>query len=153
MSGGPKPLDPAAVKFIVIHCSATSVKTPDIGAEEIERWHRARGFNGIGYHFVIKRDGTVQNGRSLDIPGAHVEGYNSVSIGICLVGGIDTSKLMKPEANFTNQQYDSLRLLLATLQPRFPAAKVQGHRDFPNVAKACPSFDVQHWLKTGRIKA
>lgn len=141
-----KKLDAASVKYLAIHCSATS-PAADIGLEEIDRWHRNRGFLKIGYHYVIRRDGTLEFGRPLDEVGAHTEGFNSESIGICLVGGVDSSKLQKPEDNFTDDQKESLRMLLLGLKKLFPNAVVQGHRDFPNVAKACPSFDVKSWAK------
>ncbi len=141
-----KELTPADVKYIAIHCSATPPKM-DIGAEEIDRWHRARGFIKIGYHYVIRRDGTVETGRPTSEIGAHVEGYNSSSIGVCLVGGVDASKQMKPANNFTAPQFSNLTGLLVKLKGTYPTAVVQGHRDFPNVAKACPSFDVKGWAE------
>lgn len=146
--GGARPLAPEDVKFIAIHCSATP-GTRDIGAKEIDRMHRDRGFLSIGYHFIVRRDGTIETGRALTQRGAHVEGYNHCSIGICLIGGVDSK--LKPEANFTPAQMDALRALLVDVLARFPQARVQGHRDFPNVAKACPSFDVRHWLATKKV--
>ena len=145
-----KELKQADVKFIAIHCSASNVKM-DVGAAEIDRWHRVRGFIKIGYHYVIRRDGTLETGRPTTEIGAHVEGFNSQSIGVCLVGGVDGSKLMKPENNFTPAQFANLAALLAGLKKLYPDAVIQGHRDFPNVAKACPSFDVGDWLKTVQI--
>jgi N-acetylmuramoyl-L-alanine amidase len=141
-----KKLQAASVKYIAVHCSATS-PAADIGVNEIDRWHRNRGFLKVGYHYVIRRDGTLETGRGLDEVGAHVEGFNSESIGVCLVGGVDASKLQKPEDNFTPAQKETLRQLLMGLKKTFPAAIIQGHRDFPNVAKACPSFDVKSWAK------
>lgn len=146
-SGAP-PLRPSDVKFIAIHCSATP-PTQDIGAKELDRMHKLRGFLCIGYHMVIRRDGTIEEGRPLNQRGAHVEDFNYCSIGVCLVGGVDSK--LKPEANFTEAQYSALKDTLAELYHDFPQATVQGHRDFPNVAKACPSFDVKTWLKTGNI--
>jgi hypothetical protein len=142
---GMKKMMAADVKYIAVHCAATKANQ-DIGATEIDRWHRAKGWIMIGYHFVIKRDGTVEKGRALDMPGAHVNGYNSVSLGICLVGGLDAAG--KSENNFTKAQLAALTKLLATLAHQFPAASVQGHRDFPGVKKDCPCFDVRSWLKT-----
>lgn len=142
-----KQLKPEDVKFIAIHCSATNDKA-DIGANEIDRWHRSRGFIKIGYHYVIRRDGTLEIGRPLTEIGAHVEGFNSSSIGVCLVGGVDRSKLMKPTNNFTPTQMSNLAVLLKGLKKLYPAAEIKGHRDFPNVAKACPSFSVKDWLTT-----
>ena len=146
---GPKPLLPEDVKFIAVHCSATP-PSRDIGVKELDRMHRERGFRCIGYHFVVRRDGAVEGGRPLNQPGAHVEDFNHCSIGVCLVGGVDDK--LKPEANFTEKQMAALDALLYGLEHDFPNAVVQGHRDFPNVAKACPSFDVKHWRNTNTIK-
>lgn len=137
-------LNPEDVRFLVVHCSATQAKS-DIGAKEITRMHRERGFLTIGYHFVIRRSGTVEGGRELDTIGAHAEGWNSRSVGICLVGGID--KNGKAENNFTDDQFHALAILLQVLREKFPKASVLGHRDLPNVKKDCPCFDVRRWLK------
>lgn len=128
--------------FIAVHCSATAPHQ-DIGRADIDRWHRAKGWNGIGYNFVIRRDGTIEEGRPRDAIGAHVEGYNSVALGICMVGGVASNGTA--ENNFTNDQWVSLTALLKDLQKVYPKAAIQGHRDFPKVAKACPSFDVKKW--------
>lgn len=128
--------------YIAIHCSASKASM-DIGAKEINQWHRQRGFVGIGYHFVIRRNGSVETGRPVDTVGAHVEGYNSRSVGICLVGGLDEHG--KSENNFTPAQFDALRELVRSLRSKYPQAVVQGHRDFPHVAKDCPCFDVKKW--------
>lgn len=141
-----KQLDPAAVQYLAVHCSATP-PSMDIGVNEIDRWHRAKGFLKVGYHFVVRRDGTVEFGRSPLEVGAHIEGFNSESIGICLVGGVDGSKQQKPEDNFTTDQKESLKLLLQALKATYPGAVIQGHRDFPGVSKACPSFDVRAWAE------
>ena len=143
-------LNPANVKYIAVHCAATP-PNQDLGVTDIDRMHRLRGFIKVGYHFVIKRDGTVQKGRELSEVGAHVEGFNSQSVGVCLIGGVDAK--LKPEANFTEAQFKALSELVLQLTAKFPDAAVQGHRDFPQVAKACPSFDVKHWLRTGKVIA
>lgn len=145
---GPKPL--TEVKFIAVHCSATPGNR-DIGVKEIDRMHRDRGFRCIGYHYVIRRDGTVEKGRPDNVPGAHVENWNHCSLGICLVGGVDSK--LKPEANYTVRQLTVLADLVQRLLQKHPDAIVQGHRDFPNVNKVCPSFDVKHWLATGEVSA
>lgn len=134
--------------WLVVHCSATPASM-NIGRKEIEEWHRAKGWVAIGYHYVIRRDGTVETGRPSDVIGAHVEGHNKNSIGICLVGGVN--KAMKPEDNFTASQFAALGGLLHMLKAKYPDAAIQGHRDFPNVHKACPSFDVKAWLKANPI--
>lgn len=146
-----KTKDRTRTDFLVVHCSASPPKT-FVDASVIDRWHRQRGFKCIGYHKVILRDGTVQDGRPLDQIGAHVEGWNSVSLGICLVGGVSDKDGVTPENNFTEAQFASLEVLLKELQEKYPKAKIQGHRDFPKVAKACPSFSVADWLKTTDIK-
>lgn len=134
-------------EFIAIHCSATGDKQ-DIGAKDIDRWHRAKGWKCIGYHYVIRRNGTVEEGRIETQIGAHVENWNAVSLGICLVGGVDANDPKKAVNNFTKAQFESLKQLLVDLKSRYPEAKIQGHRDFPAVKKACPSFDVKEWLKS-----
>jgi N-acetyl-anhydromuramyl-L-alanine amidase AmpD len=140
--------------YIAIHCSATP-PSYDIGAEEIRLWHvRDNGWSDIGYHFVIRRDGTLQAGRALEDVGAHVRGYNSVSVGICMVGGINQAG--EPEDNFTDAQWSMLYSLTVALVLRYPKATVMGHRDFTGVTKACPSFDVMPWWaskKEGHLDA
>lgn len=113
-------------------------------AAMIDRWHRAKGWLKIGYHYVIKRDGTVEKGRDIKEVGAHVENHNTGNIGICMAGGTD--KCARPENNFTDDQFHSLAVLLQDLKKQFPEAKVLGHRDWPGVKKACPSFDVRKWI-------
>ena len=136
--------------FIAIHCSATSSKQ-NIGAKDIDKWHRAKGWQCIGYHYVIRRDGTVEEGREEGVIGAHVENWNHNSLGICMVGGVNADDVNKAENNFTKEQFASLKQLLVDLKHRYPKAKIQGHRDFPKVAKACPSFEVKDWLKVAQL--
>lgn len=128
--------------LIVVHCSATP-PSMDIGREEIREWHLDRGFSDIGYHWVIRRNGDVEAGRPGGDIGAHAQGYNSLSVGLCLVGGVDG--MLRPDANFTRAQYDQLESLLIGLQHAYPEATIVGHRDLPEVTKACPSFDVKAW--------
>lgn len=129
--------------FMVIHCSATPPGM-DIGAKEIDRWHRAKGYFRIGYHFVIRRDGTIEHGRELNAVGAHTLGYNEKSIGICLVGGVTTDN-RTPENNYTPAQWLTLEKLVSELETQFPQAKVVGHRDL-NPGRGCPSFNVKEWM-------
>ena len=129
--------------YIVIHCSATPPNM-DIGVEEIRKMHLQRGFSDVGYNRVIRRSGEWEQGRDDDEVGAHVQGFNSVSIGVCLVGGVDRRN--RAEDNFTLEQMDTLRQMIPELQEKYPNAVVQGHRDFPDVHKDCPSFDVQAWM-------
>lgn len=133
--------------FIAVHCSATGDRT-DIGAADIDRWHRKQGWFMIGYHYVIRRNGVIETGRPENTVGAHVAEFNHNSIGICMVGGVDANDVTKAKNNFTPAQFASLKKLLSELKVRYPSAAIQGHRDFPNVKKACPSFDVRAWLRT-----
>jgi N-acetylmuramoyl-L-alanine amidase len=131
------------INYLVVHCSASQA-TSNLSAKDIEKDHKERGFLSIGYHYVIKRDGTLETGRPIHKPGAHVEGHNHDSIGICLVGGVKKDGVT-PENNFTAAQFATLRDILETLQEAFPEAEVLGHRDFKGVRKACPCFDVREW--------
>lgn len=111
----------------------------DIGAAEIKSWHKARGWKTIGYHYVIRRNGLIERGRSIYKVGAHCAGYNQNSIGICYVGGLDENG--KPADTRTEQQKKALRQLVRELQLQFPKARLVGHREL-NPKKECPCFDV-----------
>jgi N-acetylmuramoyl-L-alanine amidase len=145
-----KTKDRVRTDFLAIHCAATR-PSQDIGAKEIDRMHRQRGFTCIGYNFVIRRDGKIEVGRPQNQTGAHVQDWNSVSLGICLVGGVTEKDVNVAEDNFTPAQHLSLKGLLQGLQKEYPEARIQGHNEFLNVRKACPSFDVQKWLKANQI--
>ena len=139
--------------MIVIHCAATK-PSMDIGKKEINLWHRQRGFFNIpsglsiGYHFVIRRDGTVEQGRPIDQPGAHAKGHNSHSIGICLVGGISAEG--KPEANYTPVQWGSLIELVIKLAKTYHISldHIIGHNEV--AAKDCPCFSVREWIEDNK---
>lgn len=135
-----------STKYIAIHCSATRPSL-DVGAKEIRQWHKNQGWEDIGYHFVIRRTGVVEKGRAVDVVGAHVAGFNATSVGVCMVGGVSQSDYTKAENNFTPAQFESLKVLLKSLVAKYPGAVVMGHRDFPRVQKACPSFDAKAWAK------
>lgn len=124
--------------YLVVHCSATKV-THNTTIEDLDRWHRERGFRKVGYHFFIDRAGELHAGRELTEIGAHVEGYNQESLGICMAGGLDEN--MNPEDNFTDVQKETLRKLLVALKAYAKNAKVVGH-NYLNPHKACPCFDV-----------
>ena len=137
------------IKHIIVHCAYTP-PSMDIGVKEIDSWHRKRGWLGCGYHAVITRAGVVELGRPADKSGAHVRGMNSVSRGICLVGGMNRSK-DGPEINYTDEQYKALRLLINQWQENlYPIAKVSGHTDWDK-NKTCPNFDAAHWFETEEI--
>lgn len=131
-----------ATDFIIIHASYTPADM-DIGVEEIRRWHvEERGWRDVGYHYVIRRNGTVEEGRGLDEQGAHAAGYNDRSLGVCMVGGMRDSKA---DCNFTVQQWYALANLVRGLKDVFPEAQTIGHRDV--AAKECPTFDAKAWSK------
>ena len=125
------------INEIIIHCAATR-EGRDFTVEDITRWHKARGFATIGYHYVIYRDGSIHEGRPLEQIGAHCVGHNKHSIGICYIGGC-ASDGKTPKDTRTPEQKEALLSLLRRLKARFPNATIHGHRDF--AAKACPSYD------------
>ena len=135
---------------IIIHCSATP-EGREHDVEEIRRWHtEGRGWSDIGYHFLIKLDGTVQIGRPLRRAGAHTRGQNANSIGICYVGGL-TKGGKKAKDTRTNAQKQSMAILVWTLNDLLGGElTVHGHREFAN--KACPSFDVSEDFSEYRPK-
>lgn len=172
------------IELIVVHCSATDASM-NIGANEIYGWHTlpkanennmyrylgknytfhdlpedvqgrsGRGWSDIGYHNIIRRNGVLEHGRDLAIPGAHARGYNSKSIGICLIGGVDGYG--NPENNFLPPQFGTLRGYLDTMTEVFPGSRVVGHRDLSvdlnedgvitsdEWMKSCPCFDAADW--------
>ena len=130
------------IKYIAVHCSATP-PTMDIGVKEIRKWHVDKGWDDVGYHVIIRRNGEIEWGRSFGVRGAHVKGYNSVSLGVCLIGGVDSD--MEAEDNFTDEQFSSLERVLTALQGLFPDTLVMGHRDIAYNITKCPSFDAQGW--------
>lgn len=133
------------IDAIVLHYTAT-YPDQDLGAADLDKMHRARGWSGIGYHYVIKRDGTVEKGRPDEKVGAHVSGHNAHTIGITCVGGIE--RATGPNVgvdNRTDAQKDATIRLLHELLTRHPNARVTGHRDMPGAATQCPGFDAAAW--------
>lgn len=123
---------------IIIHCADTPEGTP-FDVEDIRRWHKERGFNDVGYHYVIYIDGRVVEGRPLADIGAHCVGHNEDSIGICYIGG--RGKDGHPKDTRTPGQKEALQKLVRALQIKFPSIKkVSGHNEHSN--KSCPCFDV-----------
>lgn len=138
---------------IVIHCSATQ-EGQDFGSADIDRWHRDRGFNGIGYHFVIRLDGTIETGRQLALAGAHTTGHNKNTVGICYIGGLDSSG--KAKDTRTPAQKEAMQWLVQAIRSNLPnglGLPVKGHRDYSpdrngngkvdrfERIKECPCFD------------
>ena len=136
------------INYLVVHCTATQ---PDAKIENIQNyWRKNLGWKSPGYHYVIKSDGEIVPLLSIDKISNGVAGYNSHIINISYIGGID--KTGNPKDTRTEEQKSSILKLLKDLKKRFPSAKIQGHRDFPKVAKACPSFDVKQWLNELNFK-
>ena len=133
---------------IIVHCSATTPEQ-DIGVEEIRKWHIDRGWSDVGYHFVICRDGGVEQGRPIERAGAHAKGWNKDSVGICLVGGVvkNDDHTLRPDANFTLEQYNSLGGLVEMLLDTYGEMEIMGHREVPGAHKDCPCFDVRSLLE------
>ena len=125
------------ITLIVIHCSAVK---PDqqSSAADIDSWHKRQGWKCIGYHFVVRRDGSVERGRPVEMVGAHVAHHNLHSIGVCYEGGYDAAG--KAADTRTPEQVKSLRELVEQLHERFPNALIVGHHDL-DPTKPCPCFD------------
>lgn len=157
------------IDTIVIHCAATRAGV-DIDAATIRQWHVSpvskggRGWNDIGYHFVIRLSGQVEIGRPIAVIGAHVAGFNTGSIGVCYVGGLNGRGA--PADTRTPPQLHAMAVLVRELRRDFPKiSRIVGHRDLSpdrdrdgvvephEWLKACPSFDVAAWLMSERIMA
>lgn len=142
------------IKEIIVHCSDTPEGRHHTVAD-IRTWHKAKGWADIGYQYVIYIDGSIHNGRSVDISGAHCSGHNSHSIGVCYIGGcegeVKNGKIVPktdkngyhiPKDTRTLEQKGSLVYLLKELRKMYPKAKIYGHHDFDK-GKPCPCFDVK----------
>ena len=124
------------IKLLIVHCSDTEDKNT-LGAIDIHKMHLGFGWDGIGYHKVIKRCGKIENGRPEYWIGAHVKGKNDVSLGVCLIG----------RNRFTKKQFFSLEKVLKKWKSLYPMAEIIGHRDAHNTKKTCPNFNVKMWAK------
>ena len=128
------------VNKVFIHCSAASRK--NIDAKEIDKWHKQRGWSGIGYHFFIKTDGTLEPGRDLERVPAAQAGHNEGSIAICLNGLL--------VSDFTNEQYTTLVLLCREINKAYNGhVTFHGHREVSS--KTCPVFDYKDILKLDKL--
>lgn len=137
---------------IIVHCTASKEGTP-LSVEQIRKEHKKNGWNDIGYHVVVLLDGTIANGRDVDLVGAHVNGYNAHSIGVVYVGGLDRNG--KAKDTRTPKQKEALLTVLKALKKLYPNAKIKGHRDYSpdkngdgiispcEWIKQCPCFDAQ----------
>ena len=126
------------IDWLVVHCTATPQTTT---VESIQRyWRENLKWKSPGYHFLIEANGTVHNLQPINLPSNGVAGHNANSIHISYIGGVNGQKAVD---NRTEAQKREILRLLTDLKKQFPNAKIQGHRDFPRVAKACPSFDAK----------
>lgn len=147
------------IDSIIVHCSATKAGL-DFSAAVIDRWHRERGFNSIGYHYIVCLDGKIEKGRDVLLMGAHCKGWNERSIGICYIGGLDKNGL--PADTRTNAQKRVLYQLIMDLQKEYGILQVLGHRDTSSdlngdgviepyeYVKSCPCFNVKEFMRNGR---
>lgn len=147
------------IDYIVVHCTATP-EGQSKTVEQIRAEHKKQGWSDIGYHYVVDLQGNVRLGRDVDISGSHVSGYNSYSIGVVYVGGLENDprkpySQLKAKDTRTNAQKAALMSLLIDLRRLYPNAKIVGHRDFSpdknhdgvisenEFIKWCPSFDAK----------
>jgi len=130
------------IKYIAIHCTATA---PTAKVESIKKyWAENLGWKSPGYHFLIDNLGVIHSLLPIESVSNGVAGFNSVTINVSYIGGVEGTR---PIDTRTLSQRTSMEHLVRELHTKFPSAIIQGHRDFPNVKKACPSFDVAKWLK------
>ena len=123
------------INYLVVHCSDTD-NNDKIGAKEIHQLHLSFGWDGIGYHKIIQRNGLIEMGRPEFWIGAHVFQHNLESLGVCLIG----------KDKFTKNQFNSLKIILKDWKVKYPKAKIVGHCDFDNTNKTCPNFNLKKWL-------
>lgn len=126
------------INRVILHCTATP-PSMDIGVKQVDEWHKAKGWDGCGYHFVIRLNGEIEYGRPIDKFGAHVKGHNSDSIGVAYVGGVNEEH--DPEDTMYDCQETSFVDLYISLCTVLGPLSLHGHNEFAN--KACPSFRVK----------
>ena len=131
------------IKRIILHCTATREGQP-VSVEDVTRWHIARGFSTIGYHYLIDLEGRTLEGREERLPGAHCKGLNATSIGVCYVGGVNSEGI--PEDTRTESQKEALFQLCEFLQKKYniPDCEIHCHNEFAR--KACPCFSQEKFL-------
>ena len=129
-----KILHPREVRYLVVHCSDTNENDTCL---DIHKLHLEFGWDGIGYHKVIRQDGVIEDGRPEYWVGAHVKGFNDISLGVCLIG----------KNKFSKEQFVSLKSLIKFWKIQYRKAQIVGHCDFDYTNKTCPNFDVKTWYK------
>lgn len=128
------------IEALIVHHSASPRDTTTL--EKIREWHKARGFDDIGYHWVIEADGALKSGRQIIYQGAHALGANSGTWGVCVVG--DNTKASEA---WNAAQEDALIGLIRRLRVMLPAIRIHGHREVGTTKTECPGLDFQAWLK------
>lgn len=134
-----------SIKEIILHCSATP-EGKKYTVADIKKWHKQRGFSDIGYHYVIYLDGSINEGRNINIVGAHCTGRNTGSIGICYVGGLDGSG-KKAKDTRTPEQKSALVKLVKELMSMYNLTINNVHCHYEYANKACPSFKIEDFRK------
>ena len=129
-----------SIAFIIVHCTATAEGQP-FTIDDVSRWHRARGWKTVGYHYLVLLDGTIQRGRPEEMVGAHCKHHNRHSIGVAYVGGLAADG-QTPCDTRTEAQKRALRSLLEDLHKRYPKALIVGHCDLEPRKPHCPGFNV-----------
>lgn len=133
------------IKYIVLHCTATQ---PHATVESIQRyWRENLKWKSPGYHYIIPANGGVKQLAPEEAVTNGVAGFNQVSINVSYVGGVDLDG-KTPKDTRTPEQLEAMIRLVKKLRVKYPNAVIRGHRDFPRVKKACPSFEVKEWIKT-----
>ena len=130
---------------IIIHCSATP-EGRDVSANTIRKWHKAKGWSDIGYHYIIRLNGEVEQGRPVERAGAHCSGRNRNSIGVCYIGGVAKDG-KTPKDTRTEAQKASLKELVGKLQTLYHISSSSIHGHYHYAAKACPCFDVEQFIE------
>lgn len=132
------------INLIVVHCTATE-EGKDYSVEWIRRVHKKKGWSDIGYHYVIYRDGSLHEGRNINLVGTHARGYNTGSIGVVYVGGCPKGDTHHNKDTRTEAQKKTMLALLKKLRTLYPYAKIVGHKDVN--ATGCPSFNAKDEYK------
>lgn len=140
---------------VVVHWTGTYIDQ-DIGAEDVHSWHQQRGWSGCGYHYVIRRDGTIERGRPINYTGAHAKanGHNNQSIGVSFVGGYTVpstgngSNSPTGSSSFTAAQNVAFNRFMSTFYKAFPGGQAFGHMDTDPSQKIDPGFSVANYVFT-----
>ena len=133
-------IEKKSIKYLVVHCSDTN-DDENIDSLEIHKMHLQFGWDGIGYHKIICRNGDIQNGRPEFWIGAHARGYNKISLGVCLIG----------KNKFTDSQFRSLKKVLVEWKKKYTKSKIIGHNLISDSKKTCPNFNVNEWCKLNNL--